>query len=76
MPKGSIKRVIFYGLPTFDKYFYDICEAVSGGEQAFVQIMFFKNEFDQLARIVGKNKALEMVKSTDKENFFFHSGSS
>ena len=73
-PRGSVKNVVFYGLPSFDRYFYDMCSCVEPGEQAFVHVMFFENEFEQLARLVGKAKALEMVKGGgDKENWFFHS---
>ena len=72
-PNKTIKRLVFYGLPNFEEYFYEICSKIEVDEDSFVNCCFSRKEFDQLSGIVGKKKAVEMVGSKKKDVWFFSS---
>lgn len=74
-PVGSIKRIIFYGLPNFEKYFYEIVSALSIDNSSYVRVNFFKKDFDQLAGIVGKKSAVEIIADKKKDSWYFSNGS-
>merc|ERR1712004_371294 len=74
-PKDKVNSVIFYGLPTYDEFFHDIAATVTKGDSSFCHVMFGKEDFSQLKRVVGKSTAAKMVKGKEgKETWFFENG--
>ena len=81
LPK-NFSKVIFYGIPTFEQFFGDLCgsedgRSINGGsitvkEDSFVHVYFTSRELELLAGLTGKEMALNMIKNKNKDHWYFN----